>query len=355
MANASDWLFVIPVRNLRIEKELRQRVVIGRVEFIRPDKLAYVRRQFGIAYRISQLCRVDPYFRKIVQGEEALAVLHVKLKGGQDFKEVTPECLQRVRDATAILSLSRCVYSRRRYREIFGIDVQSARAWQDYVFLEKGAAPTKLGPKPLLGGQLEGAHIPFILDKHWWNFHSKHGFFFALLDILYGSKRKEVSRSWRERLEHAALFAGRGWQTPDPVQAFLYNIFALETLLLESGGRTEDLAKRVGAFLGWAGFWGQGERFMEKIEDMHRVRHEIVHQADTSKFTIDHLLFSDDLIFNLFLNLVKHVRLFKKQEDVIDFCHRVEAERFLGLKSRVRPKSFRAMAPRYTDKDKAEI
>lgn len=355
MPNTRDWLFVTPVRNLAIEQDLRRRVVIGRVEFIRPDRLAYMRKQFRIAYRISRLRRAVPYFDKIVKGEEALAVLHVKLKGGQDFKEVTQECLPVIRDATAILSLSRCVYSRRRYREIFGIDVQSARAWQDYAFLEKGAAPTELGPRALLGGELEGAYKPFILNKQWWDFHSKHGFFFALLDILYGNKRKEVSHGWRERLEHAALFAGRGWQTPDPVQAFLYNIFALETLLLESGGKTEDLAKRVEAFLGWAGFWGQDESFTRKVEDMHKVRHKIVHQADTAEFTPDHLLFSDDLVFNLFLNLVKHVGLFKKQEDVIEFCRKVEAERILGLKSSVRPRSFRALAPRYTDKDKAEI
>lgn len=150
-------------------------------------------------------------------------------------------------------------------------------------------------------------------------------------------------------------FAGRGWQTLDPIQAFLYNIFALETLLLESGGRTDDLVRRVEAFLGWAGFWGQDKDFTDRVEDMHQVRHQIVHQADTSRFNLDHLLFSDDLVFNLLLTLVKHHRLFKNQTDVIAFCRKVEAERILGLKPRVRPKSFRAMAPRYTDKDKAEI
>lgn len=166
-----------------------------------------------------------------------------------------------------------------------------------------------------------------------------------------------MSISWRRRLKRAALFAGQSWQTIDPVMAFLYNIFSLETLLLEGGrgGKSEYLAKRTEAFLGWAGFWGQEKDFTEKVVDMYDVRNRIVHQADTSKFTIDHLLFSDDLVFNLFLNLVKHVRLFRKQEDVIDFCRKVQAEWILGLKSSVRPKGFRAMAPRYSEKDKAEI
>lgn len=355
MERTRNWLFVTPVRNLVIDKSLRRRLVIGRVEFIRPDRLAYMRRRFRIAYRVSQLRRNDPYLDKLVKGEEALAVLHVRLKEGQDFKDAAQKCFSVVKNATALLSLSRCGYSRRRHRQIFGIDVQSARAWQSYVFLEKGTAPTSLGPLPLCGGRLEGSYTPFFLDKLWLDFHSKHGFLFSLLDILYGIQKKAVSSGWRERLERAALFAGRGWQTLDPVQAFLYNIFALETLLLESGGKTEDLAKRVEAFLGWAGFWGQDEGFTKKVEDMHKVRHQIVHQADTSKFTLDHLLFSDDLVFNLFLNLVKHVRLFKTQEDVIDFCRKVEAERILGLKSSVRPRGFRAMAPRYTDRDKVEI
>jgi len=117
----------------------------------------------------------------------------------------------------------------------------------------------------------------------------------------------------------------------------------------------EDLAKRVEIFLGWAGFWGHDKDFIAKVEDMHKVRHRIVHQADLSELRLDHLLFSDDLVFNLLLNLVKQYQLFKRQGDVIEFCRKIEAERILKLKPRVRPKSFRATAPRYSDKDRAEV
>jgi hypothetical protein len=304
---------------------------------------------------MSELRHVDPNFDQMIRNNETLATLHIKLKHGQQFKDAVKECNSVIEDMTAILSLSRCLYSRRRSRDIFGIGTQPARVWQSYAFLKKGSWPAKHASRPYWGGQLEGAYGPFVLDERWRNFHSEQGFFFGLLDILYGRKRQEVSRNWRKMLGRAALFAGRSWQTTDILQAFLYNIFALETLLLEGGGRTEDLAKRVEIFLGWAGFWGHDENFITNIEDMHKVRHRIVHQADPSDLSLDHLLFSDDLVFNLLLNLVKHHRLFRRQADIIEFCRKIEAERILGLKHSVRPKTFRAMAPRYTDKDRAEV
>lgn len=355
MASSQDWLFVTPISNLEIGKDLRQRIVIGRVEFIRADKLSYIRKKLGIPYRISLMRRTNPLFDGFIKTNETLALLCVKLKEGQDFGDIVNPCFSEIRKATAILSLSRCCYTRRRHRDIFGLGVQPARVWQSYFFIERGKGSASSGFYPLGGGQLEGAHVPFIMDGHWQNWHKKYGFFFDLLDILFGSKKDIIDHGWWKRLFRAALFAGQSWQTIDPVQAFLYNIFSLEALLLESGGKTEDLARRTEVFLGWAGFWGQDESFAEKVKDMHSVRHLIVHQADTSKFSLDHLLFSDDLIFNLFLNLAKHVELFKSQAKVIEFCRKIEAERILGLKPRVRPKSFRAMAPRYTDEDKAEI
>jgi len=352
-----DWLFVTPIRNLAIGKDLRNRVVIGRVEYIGSDRLPYVRRRIGITHRISQLRRSHDglSFDSMLKENSTLALLPIKLKHGQDFEGVTNSCYAIIKDATAILSLSRCLYSRRRARDIFGIGTQSACAWQNYAFLKRGDWPSKRTPQAFLGGQLEGAFGPFVIDKNWWNWHNKYGFFFALLDILYGRKKQGVSRGWRKRLENAALFAGRSWQTRDILEAFLYNVFALETLLLGDGGRTEDLAKRIEIFLGWAGFWGHDKDFIDKVEEMHKVRHNIVHKADPSGLSLDHLLFSDDLVFNLLLNLVKHYRIFKQQKDVTTFCQKIEAERILGLKHIVRPRTFRAMAPRYSDKDRAEI
>ena len=357
MVNSRDWLFVTPIGNLTIGKDINNRIVVGRVEYIRSDRLPYVRKRMGIAHRISQLRRGHGGlpFDDMIKKSATLALLPIKLKPNQDFGDVTNPCYAVIKDATAILSLSRCLYSRRRARDIFGVGTQSACAWQNYAFLKRGDWPPKRPPQAFWGGQLEGAFGPFVLDKNWWSWHKKHGFFFDLLDILYGRKKQEVSSGWRKRLERAAIFAGRSWQTTDVLQAFLYNIFALETLLLEGRGRTEDLAKRAEIFLGWAGFWGYDNDFITKVEEMHKVRHAIVHEADPSELSLDHLLFSDDLVFNLFLNFVKHYRIFRQQKDVTDFCQKIEAERILGLKHKVRPKTFRAMAPRYTEKDKAEV
>jgi hypothetical protein len=73
----------------------------------------------------------------------------------------------------------------------------------------------------------------------------------------------------------------------------------------------------------------------------------LVHEGNTSGVTEELLLFTDDLLLNLFVNLTQHSELFDSKDAVIDFAERVKAERVLGLKAKVRPKTLRVMVSRY--------
>jgi len=71
--------------------------------------------------------------------------------------------------------------------------------------------------------------------------------------------------------------------------------------------------------------------------------------------TVEDLLFVDDIMVNLLWNILSHPKLFRSKEDVIEFGRKVEAERILGIKPRVRPKSLQYISRKYTEQDKVEI
>lgn len=52
-------------------------------------------------------------------------------------------------------------------------------------------------------------------------------------------------------------------------------------------------------------------------------------------------MFTDHLLLNLLSNLVAFPRLFRSKDAVVEFSEKVEAERILGAKPRVRPKDLR--------------
>lgn len=121
-------------------------------------------------------------------------------------------------------------------------------------------------------------------------------------------------------------------------------------MLIQQGERSDTLAERTEAFLGWMGLWNTVD-LEHDIEELYKIRNTIVHEGDYSNLRLKHLLRSDDWVFNLLLNLVRHPDLFRCKESVLEFCERVKAEKVLGLKHKVRPKSFKGLMPVYRPRD----
>ena len=140
---------------------------------------------------------------------------------------------------------------------------------------------------------------------------------------------------------------GKSLSTYDAPDAFLWNMIALESLLTRQGDKyTDAIPERIEAFLGWVGYWAE-RKYEERIRAAYLARCKLVHEGDASGVTNEMLLFTDDLMLNLFFNLTRHSKLFHSKEAVVTFAERVKAERVLGLKGKVRPKTLRALASRY--------
>ena len=117
---------------------------------------------------------------------------------------------------------------------------------------------------------------------------------------------------------------------------------------------SRELPKRVDAFLGWIRA-PAGPEFGKGVADVYRKRGALVHDGKGDDITVRDLLFTDDLIFNILCNLMRHPRLFKSKEDVLDFSKKTEAEDILGMKPTIRPKSFRVLSRTYRPEDYESI
>jgi hypothetical protein len=172
-------------------------------------------------------------------------------------------------------------------------------------------------------------------------------FFTRLLKILRGEI--DVARGWREELRRATVIIGESIGANDLFKSFLWNWVALETLLTRKGDKVgEMLPKRAEALLGWAllsddpeiTLWAAGE-YTARIEDVYRKRNRLLHQGKRDGITEQDVVFTDHLLLNLLSNLVALPKVFHSKDAIIEFSEKVEAERILGVKPRVRPKDLR--------------
>ena len=83
-----------------------------------------------------------------------------------------------------------------------------------------------------------------------------------------------------------------------------------------------------------------------------------MHDGNDSNIEIKDLLFTDDLLLNIMLNLIAHHKIFNSKNDVIEFTKKVAAEHVLGIvgdKSNIRPKTLRFLSKYYSDEDFEKI
>ena len=77
------------------------------------------------------------------------------------------------------------------------------------------------------------------------------------------------------------------------------------------------------------------------IRDLVDKRHGFVHRGAMDSIVGDDLQASDDLLFNVFTNIVKHPKLFPSKDALADFSDDVKAAKRLGGRTRIRPKTMK--------------
>lgn len=338
-----SWAIIAPVAGLILKAAVNYEVRIDRVTFVSAARLPYRRKRFGIGVPLSTLRQPPSSLGAFFEKVETFALLR---RTGVP-EDIEPEFVRLAREEIAILALSQLGFRKRRNNAFPVLAQEKLFGSLDYLFLSTDGSRWKETSKTI------GSFFELELDTRWKAFHRKF-FFFDLLKIL----RRDVSvvkKGWRDDLYRAAVLAGQSQCSNDIPQAFLWNMIVLELLLTARDDRyREALPQRAKALLGWAIDWDVN-RFEEQINNLYSKRCALVHQGIRDRITIGDLLFTDDLVFNLFSNIVRHPSTFPSKQALIEFSRKVEAEHLLGVKARVRPKTLHFFSRQYTPRDLSQL
>lgn len=331
------WIYITPIYNLEIADEINGEIKIGRVIFVDIKKVPYIRKRLGFPCVFSKINK-DIVGKDFFNESKTFAIL--AFQGIPKEKKI--ECREIIEEAVHILSFSQLGYCSRRNNSQFGLIKQHSFT-KNYIL-------NKSKFKGTINMAVESKVLPFRLNKDWQKFH-KYFFFFDLISII--SSNNKMQKKWKETIIRAAEMAGKSMQSRDLEYCFLWNMIIVEMLLTEQGDKYSDsLPERAEAFIGWVGYWNEN-KFEEQIIELYKKRCQFVHDGNSNNISVEDVLFTDDLVFNLMWNIVKHINLFPSKKAIIDFSDKVKAEKLLSIKSKVQPKTLR-FANRNLDSDELD-
>jgi hypothetical protein len=322
--------FLYPLGELYLTPAVGREFRVDRVTFVHKDRLPLVRKKFGLRTTVSEIKKREPA-RQFFEDAQTWAFAVVRQGGEQN--EVEQRCLELIREELAILASSQLGHKTRKQ---MGPIASPGEISSSYItFLAIDSRSTQWFQNMF---RRTRPYSQVVMDWGWKRYQDLM-FFTSLLKIL--RKDTKVDAGWRDELRRAAVLTGESVSANDPFKSFLWNMVALEMLLTkDETGKTKDiLPRRIGALLDCVPHWWTMD-YKELIEDVYDKRNRLLHQGRRDELTEWDLAFTDHLLLHVLANLVKHPKLFPSKDAFIEFTEKVEAERTLGVKPKVRPESL---------------
>jgi hypothetical protein len=327
--NKEDWVFVFPIAYLALTEAVGHEIKVDRTTFIGRNK-------FKKKCRFLDL----PNYGKLVED------LFVK----EFFDEISPDAAlvvfrQKGEFEAAFTSAQRCISMALdilTLSNLYLVDVRPLQGGRlaegDNHRLHFLAVDRNSGARSVQSRT--GTRRNMVLNEGWHHWQ-KDFYFDALLQCLRCENGFDAA--WREIILKAVTLVSEGLSSRSLPFAFLHNIIALETILIGTNEKKgTSLVSRLEAFLGWSDAWTLNN-YPTQIDTVYAKRNSYVHDGDTSKIDQADIDFTDHLLHNVFSNILRHAKLFKNQQALINFSNRVAAERLLGVephKSKYLPRTM---------------
>jgi hypothetical protein len=335
-----DWIYINPIKGIEMSDQIGSELTIQRVTFISSRKLKYVAKRFNLPTR--KEINKNPLFKEFFENNKTFGIL--RFKGKPSDKKVDSSKI--IENELNILLSSILGWRTRKYAAGISLVSSSVKNFKTDIYLKKGEFSGSINNSVTTDPR------PLILDKNWKKYHD-YFFFTRLLKII--KQKTGIPSNWRNTLTRAASMIGQSHNSNDMAFCFLWNMIVIEMLLTEQGDKySEKLPERIESFLGWAGYWND-DNYAEKIKELYQKRCAFVHDGNRKTVTAKDLLFSDDLVFNLMHNIVKHISIFSSKQKLIEYSDKVKAEKLLGIKSKVQPKSLQIISKNYSEEDFVQI
>lgn len=339
----AEWAFIAPLAGINLTKIIGNEFKILNVTLVGKSKLTRIGQRLGLKLKSSEIKKQITESDKW-QGPSANTYAIIRHTGTPEA--MSNRCLSILKEELYILASSQLGYGKRRSNAHPSLMGDQNIGKISYLFLDPSSKAR------VYSNRLTGKYMVLTLDKRWEQ-HHKDSFFIKLLKLL--NEKSPIEYGWRKLLKRAAIMIGQSQCSNDLVHSFLWNMIVIEMLLTDQGDKyIEVLPERIEAFLGWVGFWSTSN-YSEIIKEVYKKRCKLVHDGQWETINITDLLFTDDLLLNLLVNIVNHPKIFNSKESVINFADKVKAEHLLGVKPKVRPKSLVFFSRTYTPDDLKEI
>lgn len=342
--NKEKWTFIAPVSGVILTDSIKKEFKINKVLLVSKDKIPRIRKRIGLSEKLSEL---QSWFGKsaetlFISSPETLAII----RESGNLEEVKKKCVGIIKDELALLALSQLGYSKRRTNSNITIERNKSNSFIETVLIKSD------GQRKNRSAKVMNKTENLFLDGGWRHYNSQV-FFLKLLKII--SKKIFVEESWRKEILRASILAGQSQLSREVAHAFLWNMIAIEILLTKQGDKyREVLPQRIEAFIGWSEEWKRNN-YEARIGEVYQKRCNFVHDGKREEITNKDLFFTDDILLNIFTNIVGHTSIFVSKDSLIEFVKKIEAGRLLGIKSKVMPKSLQFISRTYRNEDFEEI
>lgn len=146
---------------------------------------------------------------------------------------------------------------------------------------------------------------------------------------------KDIDNKWQLILRNVAALAGKSQNAIENADAFLWNMIAIEQLLLGENepGHLGKLLVRCKALFGYCPLWDR-LRLGDAIEKIYNARCTLVHEGNRVAITIEHLIISDLILFNVIGALIFNYRKINSKSRLLEFAEKARARNLLGMNAR---------------------
>jgi aspartyl-tRNA(Asn)/glutamyl-tRNA(Gln) amidotransferase subunit C len=295
------WAFIAPMASLTINDEapLNGHFRVGDVIFCSRKYLETNLQQLYPIVKLSDFVKLHIF-------RDFLSFVVTERTGIPS--RIQSDIFSDVREASNILSATASFYSSRSHScgfTLHGYPMHTSK-YNTFLQIDGTAFYGTIGHKGML--------FPFTLDPVWHNTIVTSG-----LDHLFEAiDNPNLDTNWRRQIRSGASMLGRSLMSLELADAFLLNVFGLETLLTNQNERNgNSLTNRIVGLTGWH-LQQFRPNYEIEIRQIHNIRCEIVHDSNYRNLTTEFLLLSDMYLKNILLNIVINQNHFKTKQAMID-------------------------------------
>lgn len=345
----SNWIIIAPISGLWLSEAIQNELKVGNVIFVSKNKLPRIRKRLGIKRPVSKLSEIGlnnpssikESLKEFFKYSKTYAVLNFSGTPKENYNSN----IRIIEDAINIISFSNLGYSTRKFNS--KIHIKNSK----YVLNNKTLAIDKKKLRLRLGNK--SIHpIPLELNDRWKNFH-KEFYFLKLLKLANGEIK--INNKWKKTLISVAKLMGKSLNSHDIPESFLKNVIALEMLLVNQSEKIEEkIIERSRYLLDWCDKW-EKENIEIKIKKIYKKRCNYVHDGKYENITKEDLIFTDDLVFNIYNNLLKNTDKIISKGKLIEFSYKYICEKELNLKSQYQFGNFQYISKSYKESELQNI